>query len=313
MSRVLAVSDLHVGHPGNREVVDLIQPTSPQDWLIVAGDVGERIEHIRGVLAALRKRFAKVIWVPGNHELWTTATDPVTRRGEGRYQRLVAECRALGVLTPEDPYPVWEGPGGPVTLVPMFLLYDYTFLPRGARTKAEGLAVAEARGTVATDEILLAHEPYESREQWCRTRVEQTRERLDRLDPALPLVLINHFPLLREQTRMLWRSEFALWCGTELTADWHRAYNVRCVVYGHLHIRRTDHFDGVRFEEVSLGYPREWRRRGLPDPLLREILPGPPRSGRAGSALARRAVGGALRAASALSDPLSGRRGRTAR
>ncbi|MBF6263530.1 metallophosphoesterase [Nocardia farcinica] len=309
MTRVLAVSDLHVGHPGNREVVDLIRPTTPDDWLIVAGDVGERIEHIRGVLAELRARFAKVIWVPGNHELWTTARDPSPRRGEGRYRRLIAECRALGVLTPEDPYPVWEGPGGPVALVPMFLLYDYTFLPRGARTKADALELARARGTVATDEQLLAHEPYDSREQWCRARVEHTRSRLDAMDPALPLVLINHFPLLREQTRMLWHAEFAPWCGTVLTADWHRTYPVRCVVYGHLHIRRTDHFDSVRFEEVSLGYPREWRRRGLPDPLLREILPGP--SSSVVGARARRAVGGAVRAATALTRPAAARRGRT--
>ena len=48
----------------------------------------------------------------------------------------------------------------------------------------------------------------------------------------------------------------------------------RClVVYGHLHIPRTTWYDGVRFEEVSVGYPREWRARGLPEPLLRTVLP----------------------------------------
>jgi hypothetical protein len=26
---------------------------------------------------------------------------------------------------------------------------------------------------------------------------------------------------------------------------------------------------------VSLGYPREWRARGVPDPLLRTVLPAP--------------------------------------
>jgi hypothetical protein len=31
------------------------------------------------------------------------------------------------------------------------------------------------------------------------------------------------------------------------------------VVYGHLHIPRTIVHDDVRFEEVSLGYPREGR------------------------------------------------------
>ena len=38
----------------------------------------------------------------------------------------------------------------------MFLLYDYTFLPEGAATKAEGLAIARERNVVATDEFLLS-------------------------------------------------------------------------------------------------------------------------------------------------------------
>jgi hypothetical protein len=84
---------------------------------------------------------------------------------------------------------------------------------------------------------------------------------------------VNHFPLVRDPTRILRYPEFAQWCGTELTADWHTRFNAAAVVYGHLHIPRTTYHDGVRFEEVSLGYPREWRRRGdVPNPV-RQILP----------------------------------------
>ena len=44
-------------------------------------------------------------------------------------------------------------------------------------------------------------------------------------------------------------------------------------VYEHLYIPRTTHYDGVRFEEVSLGYPREWRARfGEHPPLLKAVL-----------------------------------------
>jgi hypothetical protein len=42
----------------------------------------------------------------------------------------------------------------------------------------------------------------------------------------------------------------------------------------HLHIPRTTWYDGVRFEEVSVGYPREWRRR-KPYRWLRQVLPDP--------------------------------------
>jgi hypothetical protein len=38
--KLMAVSDVHVGHQGNRPVVEQIRADSPEDWLIVAGDVG---------------------------------------------------------------------------------------------------------------------------------------------------------------------------------------------------------------------------------------------------------------------------------
>ena len=88
-------------------------------------------------------------------------------------------------------------------------------------------------------------------------------------------MLINHFPMVRQPTEVLFYPEFALWCGSTLTADWHIRYNAICSVYGHLHIPRTTYYDGVRFEEVSVGYPREWQRRGLPNNVLRQILPVP--------------------------------------
>ena len=53
------------------------------------------------------------------------------------------------------------------------------------------------------------------------------------------------------------------------------AAGAKVVVAGHLHVRTTDWIDGVRFEEVSLGYPRHWRRQRGIDGYLREILPGP--------------------------------------
>lgn len=278
--KLMAVSDIHVGHQGNKPVVEQIRADSPEDWLIVAGDVGEKTDDIRWALETLRGRFAKVIWVPGNHELWTTAKDPVQIHGAPRYDYLVALCRDLDVLTPEDPFPVWEGAGaeeygGAVTLAPMFVLYDYSWMPKGAVTKAQGLAIARDRNVVATDEFLLSSQPYATRDAWCHARVQYTQRRLDALAPDTPVVLINHFPLLRELTDMLFYPEFALWCGTDLTADWHIRYNVVCSVYGHLHIPRTTFHEGVRHEEVSLGYPREWKRRGLPDKLLRQILPTP--------------------------------------
>jgi 3',5'-cyclic AMP phosphodiesterase CpdA len=271
-SRLLAVSDLHVAHQANRELVEDL-PQSCSDWLLVAGDIAEFAADVEWALRVLSQRFATVVWVPGNHELWTCGADPVQLRGEERYRYLVRLCRGLGVITPEDPYPVWSGEGGPVVVAPLFLLYDYSFLPPGAATSAEGLAQAYEAGVVCTDEVLLHPDPYPSREDWCRARVEASERRLSALGPDVRTVLMSHFPLIREPTESLRYPEFAQWCGTTRTADWHIRFRAAAVVYGHLHIPRTTWHDGVRFEEVSFGYPEERRRREVAAVIPREILP----------------------------------------
>ncbi|MGB2567262.1 metallophosphoesterase family protein [Micromonospora citrea] len=271
---LVAISDLHIGYPENRALVEALRPASPRDWLIVAGDVADTAADVEWALGLLAGRFEKVVWSPGNHELWTPRGDPVTLRGLARYEHLVQRCRALGVLTPEDEYPVWRGAGGPVLVAPLFLLYDYSWRPEGL-DRVAALAEAYRTGIVCTDEFMLHPDPYPDRAQWCAARVAETARRLAGRDPALPTVLVNHWPLVRDPTRVLRYPIFAQWCGTEATADWHRRFDAVAVVYGHLHIPRTSWHDGVRFEEVSVGYPREWRQRAVPPGRLRRILPAP--------------------------------------
>jgi predicted phosphodiesterase len=271
--RLLAISDLHIGYPQNRAYADALAPADPEDWLIVAGDVGEVFADVGFVLASLANRFAKVIWAPGNHELWTLPSDPVAVRGVARYEALVKVCRRFGVLTPEDEFAVWDGPGGPVTVAPLFALYDYSFGPdrkTAADPRAAALRDADAAGIVAADEGRLFCDPYRSVADWCRDRVAATEARL--AATGGPLVLASHWPLIPAPLAKLRHPAYAPWCGTTLTADWHTRYPVLAAVYGHLHIPRTAEYDGVRFEEVSVGNPREWQRRGAAPPPPRVIL-----------------------------------------
>lgn len=272
MAQLLAISDLHVGYASNRLVVDNIRPESEGDWLIVAGDVADRFDEILVTLRALRERFETVIWTPGNHELWSLPGDAGDIRGVARYQSLVKALRDIDVVTPEDPYPTWKGSGGPVVVAPLFLLYDYTFRPPGVTSKEDALAIAEVAGVICTDEMLLHPDPYPSREAWCAARIAYTRDRLESLPADARTVLVNHFPLVRSPTRRLHYPDFALWCGTQETADWTVRYRAKAVVYGHLHIPLTSQIDGVVHHEVSLGYPHEWDRpAALPRRVVRVL------------------------------------------
>ena len=285
--RLLAVSDLHVGYPENRAYADSLAPGDPGDWLIVAGDVGEAFADVGFVLASLASRFAKVIWTPGNHELWTLASDQVALRGVARYEALLKVCRRFGVLTPEDDFPVWDGPGGPVTVAPLFTLYDYSFPANGAagpaaaprrgtaarrraRRQAAALVTARRAGVTPADEGRLHPDPYPSVAAWCRDRVAETERRLAAVDG--PVVLASHWPLVPRSGRGTAAAGVRAVVRHHADRRLAHQHQVVACVYGHLHIPRGTRHDGVRFEEVSVGYPREWQRRGTAPPPPRVIL-----------------------------------------
>jgi hypothetical protein len=266
-----AISDLHVGFEANLAALRAVR-AHPGAALVLAGDVGETADQLAAVLDALVPRFRSIVWCPGNHELWTVnRTGPV---GEAKYQQLVQLCRSRGVLTPEDDYPVWELDGERFLVVPMFLLYDYTFRPDHVMPE-DAVAWAAEAGLRCADEDLLRPDPHPSRAAWCKARCEFTAKRIERAQEhtGLRTILINHFPLKQQLAHLPRVPRFQIWCGTRRTESWHTRYRAAVAISGHLHIRGTRRIDGCLFEEVSLGYPRQWDRSRPIDAYLRRIAP----------------------------------------
>ena len=87
--KLWALSDLHVGYRANRELLAHVSPR-PGDWLILAGDVGETLDHLRWTLDHFQPRFARLLWVPGNHELWTSDEQGARLGGASKYAALEA-------------------------------------------------------------------------------------------------------------------------------------------------------------------------------------------------------------------------------
>lgn len=271
---LLAISDLHVTTPENCRVVEGLRPQSAADWLIVAGDVSEDVTDFAWTLDVLTQRFQPLYGFPAITSCGAPRQDQRHNlRGVGLYEHLVTICRMFGVITPEDPYPVWPGSGGPVRIVPLFPLYDYTFGSNSDPPQEAALARAWALGVVRSYEFLLHPDLYPRRTAWCEGRVSATECRLSACDLSLPTVLVNHFPLTGDFMTRLPRPEFARWCGTVRTADWHSRFNAEVVVYDHMHTPHTARRDGVRSGEVSLGYHREWHRRSDARPVVRRIPP----------------------------------------
>lgn len=263
--RLWAISDLHLSYQHNRDAFRALTP-HPDDWLVLGGDIAEKLADLDATFAFCAERFARVIWVPGNHELWTMDDAPALR-GQAKYEAVVALAQRRSVITPEDPFPTFERDGEVLTVAPLFVLYDYTFRPDDVPAD-RAIAWAQEAGLMCTDEYRLHSDPHPSKRAWCDARVRHSEARLAAVTTRT--VLINHFPLRYDLAYLPLIPRFSIWCGTRATEDWHKRFRADVVVSGHLHLRSSRMIDGVRFEEVSLGYPRQWR--GVVDDHLRRIL-----------------------------------------
>jgi 3',5'-cyclic AMP phosphodiesterase CpdA len=268
--KLWAISDLHLGIDVNRRAVERVAPR-PEDWLILAGDIGDCAADLALAFEILAPRFARLIWVPGNHELWTEPRTPGAPRGAERYEALVELARRHGVTTPEDPYPRWPGPGPETVIAPLLLLYDYSVRPAEV-SRAGVVAWAAEAGIFAADERRLDPRPYAGIAEWCADRLEASARRLAEIPGDARTILVNHYPLRPEDVVLPRKPRYAPWCGTRATTDWHRRYRARAVVYGHLHVRSSRFADGVHFQEVSLGYARDWDQARGADAYFRRIL-----------------------------------------
>jgi calcineurin-like phosphoesterase family protein len=118
--RLAFTSDLHMDH--HPEVIDLIaaRVAGAVDVLIVAGDVTPTIERLRAALTHLREFVPRVVYVPGNHDLWCRQGTPDSR--ERYLEALPDACAGAGAdYLPAGPI-VLDG----VTLVGQTGWYDYS-------------------------------------------------------------------------------------------------------------------------------------------------------------------------------------------
>ena len=253
--KLWAISDLHLGVIVNREGLRAL-PAHPADWLILAGDICESTELLIEAFTLCTQKFAKVFWVPGNHELWLVDRRHDQMTSPMKYAELVEAARRLGVVTPEDPWVVFP-PTGEV-IVPLFTLYDYSFRPDHV-SRADVIAWAAEIDNVCTDEVAIKPGAMQTMDQWNAILCDAAEARFEReLAPQARTILVSHFPLREDLVRIPRVPRFTPWCGTRRTHDWHVRYRAVVAISGHLHVRHTDWRDGVRFEEVSLGYARQW-------------------------------------------------------
>jgi predicted phosphodiesterase len=238
--RVFALSDLHVDYDANANwVKDVSRSDYLDDILILAGDVTDALALLDWCLSSLAKCFRKVLYVPGNHELW------VTRDGRGR-SSLQKFLDVKGVATSSGVSMQPFRDRG-VSIVPLLGWYDYSFGPPSEELESiwmdyyacrwpSGFGAADVTEYFAAlnDELIV---PDEGKV----ITFSHFLPRIDLMPSFIPKANRLLYPVLGST-----RLEHQL-----------RRFNSSIHIYGHTHVNRQVAIDGVSYVNNAFGYPHE--------------------------------------------------------
>jgi Icc-related predicted phosphoesterase len=266
--RIALTSDLHVEH--HPEVVPLIVERTRAlavDVLVVAGDVSHDLGRLAEALAALKQAAPRLVFVPGNHDLWCS---PGTPSSSARYEEAIpALCARAGVdALGHAPVEI-----GGVAFVGVTGWYDFSLRNR------------ELDGTFTLDDYRRGawgrlRWNDQSRVTWtdeegqlldaqaiCDQQVASLERQLSEVGDRPTVAVTHHLPfaeLVTSMGELPWDFINGFMGAARLGEAMRRAPNVRLACAGHTHFRKRASIEGSggRFmAEVSpIGYPREYKR-----------------------------------------------------
>lgn len=238
--RVFALSDVHVDFDANAQWVEsLSREEYRQDVLILAGDVSDSLPRLQRCLEAFAERFARVFFVPGNHDLWVVR-DQLPGNSLDKFDRVQAMARNCGATVDAE---IVDG----VAIVPLLGWYDGSFGQPGPELKGiwmdfhacrwpQGWTTAE----VADHFMGLDPEPPQG-PRAVTISFSHFMPRLDLMPGFIPPSRRQIYPVL----------------GSRRLDERIRGIGADIHVYGHSHLNRDVVIDGIHYVNNAFAYPYE--------------------------------------------------------
>ncbi|MET0333531.1 MAG: metallophosphoesterase [Rhizobacter sp.] len=239
--RVFAVSDLHVDYEPNALWVQQLSLADYQnDVLIVAGDLSDHPDRLQTCLEALARRFKRVFFVPGNHDLWVRREPELDSFGKFELVKSLAQSAGASMDVFHH---------GKLTLVPLLGWYDGTFgepspelrlawmdfracrWPEGftSRNIAQTFMAMNHYQRQSADEVIVSYSHF--------------LPRIDVMPEQIPLDKRYIYPIL----------------GSSALGEQVKALKPAVHVYGHSHVNRRVLLDGTLYINNAFAYPHETR------------------------------------------------------
>jgi predicted phosphodiesterase len=240
--RVFALSDIHVDYDVNaRWIADLSVADYQDDVLILAGDVTDTRRLLEWCLGTLAVRFRKVLFVPGNHDLWVIRDDDRNKNSLQKFDDVCAAAASSGASMK-----AFRDRG--VSIIPLLGWYDYSFGPPSDELKSMWMDYRACRwpagytdGDVAAHFASLNDEKQSSPAGDTIITYSHFLPRIDLMPGFIPWGSRVLYPIL----------------GSTIVERQLRGLNAQIHVYGHSHVNRRVKIDGVSYINNAFGYPSE--------------------------------------------------------
>jgi predicted phosphodiesterase len=238
--RVFALSDIHVDYDANAKwVANLSVAEYQDDVLILAGDVSDVRRLLEWCLTALTKRFKRVLFVPGNHDLWVIREDG-SKNSLQKFDEVCAVVEASGASL--QPF-CDRG----VAIIPVLAWYDYSFGEPSQALRSIWMDYRACRWPQGFTEKKVT-------DHFSALNVKE----IDLV--ADTVITYSHFlPRIDLMPEFIPSAKKLLYpvLGSAKLDDELRKLKPNIHVYGHSHVNRHVNIEGISYINHAFGYPSE--------------------------------------------------------
>jgi len=238
--RVFGLSDMHIDYSENRLWLSNLSASDfKQDVLILAGDLTEDLVLLEASLTGLSEKFAQVLFVPGNHELWVRKYPDIDS---------LEKFKLIKELTARSGVSMAPYHAGPLSIVPLLSWYDFSFGQPSEKIMANWVDFRACRWPGDMDENDITQYFLDLN---CELdTVNQTVISFSHFMPRIDL-MPNYIPETFSYLHPV--------MGSNLLECQVRKINPDIHLYGHSHVNVQVVLDKTEYINNAFGYPSETR------------------------------------------------------
>ena len=241
--RVFALSDIHLDYDVNvRWLSGLSESDYRDDVLVLAGDVSDSRQLLEQCFKILTSRFKRVLYLPGNHDLWVFRSK-IKETSFEKYDFIREMAKGFDVS-------METFHSGRLSIVPLLGWYDYSF----------GQPSSELRD-IWMDYRACAWPDNFNAPKITRYFADQNEHAVETTSNDIIISFSHFLPRIDLIPSYVPASTKVLFpvLGSTLLEKQIRRLNSAIHIYGHSHLNQRVVLEGISYINNALGYPTETR------------------------------------------------------